>query len=696
MRTSLIIVVGLTAATAWTSAQESGSITLKIGYTDVDGNQDAYEARTNQEDGFVTAITNFTLKHEYDNGVTLNLEGLVDPYREDASFDIDLVNLDWGQLTIHYDQFQTDYHSLGAYTPDSSQLYVNPDSLLSIDRRNLSISGTLDREDLPTIWFKYNRRERDGSKSSTHWSEQHPSPLLGRGIVPSTLQTNETRDSIEIGIDQDIATTSIGASYRYEETSVDDNRYINRSPGNESTQRFVTQNDVSESKTNIARAYLDSSPDAAGKFRVTTAASYVDRETNFNGSRIYGDAFDAPYGSLNEVRRTGDTGFYDLTGLSDLYQFQANANLRFKPNNNWTLIGSTQLEKISKKTVASQEATDWARDTTTFEFTGGESLVDSNSQDDYDELTGRLEARYTGIKKVSLYARSEYTKGDGYIIEDSNSTRVLPNPDATEILVSRENDYKRESSKSTLGFRYYLKPGLTFGARYVYEDRTNEYTPIGETIINNTRLKYPNYVARHDRDGSRIRASLNWRPHAKLSLATLVQIQERDITTVSIEETSTESGTYESYTVSQSLTWSPTSKINVHASAAKSNNTLETPANLVVPTFGGATAQAIVPSSENQVWYATLTSNFRLSETKTLEINYAYLETGKRTDNFYVSVPYGQNLTEHIAGLVYHIKLSENKKLSLGYQFHDSVDAAFYGYADYTAHQVYTVFTTKF
>ena len=131
-------------------------------------------------------------------------------------------------------------------------------------------------------------------------------------------------------------------------------------------------------------------------------------ESDLGGSRIYGQSYDPIFDPIYARRQQRDEGFLDLMGGSQLDQHVVTFNLAWRPTKDWTIIPSFRYEHNNldsfSEAIETNVASTGAAVTT--------APVTAESQRDYDSVTESIEARYTGVKQWTFYAKGEWMQED--------------------------------------------------------------------------------------------------------------------------------------------------------------------------------------------------------------------------------------------------------------------------------------------
>jgi hypothetical protein len=675
----------LISATGIICAAPKEEISITSGYIDVRGSEATYSARTDQKPGYYFSIDEASWSDTIaqDSELSILLSAVPDWGR--YTLEIGLTDPGWGEIELNYEEYQVGYEGVGAYLPTTGELYKTDPSLLWIKRRLFEISTTLSLDEVSSLIINYRNKGRTGHKNATIWGENTNGLLNSepeRAIVPSNRKIDEETHTLEVAYERNSNQSSSALRYRYDHTSIDNELYLSRDIADPETERKVTEKHQSSSHSSSLKSYT--SHQLNDLIGISAAASLTVAETQQEGDRIYGEAFRAPYDISIGVRQSGDIGYRNLKGSSDVRQLIINANVFAKPIQNLRITLSSELEKITRETQNNYLETDIARQPPTYAFAGRESFTESASDNDFDQVSLRLEARYSGFNNLNLYLRGSGYYGDGYIEESSESTLVHPTAGGVEPRLDRKNEYTRKSQSLTSGFSWYPKSNLTVTAQYRHERRDNRYTPLSTYRSARDRLLYPNYLKRHQWVEDSGSTNLRIRLLKGLTVSSKASLTHRDLNTQSVDSHTIQSGSYKAFTASESIRWSVSKRITLQANASWSEIKLTTPSNYLINQNSN-----LITESSYTLIYGSLDLSWNTSESTTLRLHYSYLNTDTFDNNSEVSVGYGNELDESVIELSLQKRFSEKLRTSIGYSYQISADKAFPGTRDFTAHGLF-------
>jgi len=630
----------------------------------IGGNKAQGESRRNASRGAFGGIEDLRFQQTIDKS-TLTIDGRALFDQNDYKVTLDLRRDDVGYLRLSYDEFRTWYNGDGGYYPPANQWYPLSDDALALDRGNFTFEGGLTFKDKPQVTFKYTHAFREGEKSSTIWGITHPTINDTRGLSPSVNKIDERSDAFQIDVSKAIKAWDLGVGMRYENGTMDNALHITQSPGEPGQQRITDQQKTTYDLFN-AHAFTETR--LRSNLVFSTAYSYSGLNNDFSGSRIYGSDFDAGYtpSTLNGA------GYHDLNGGSHLDEHVLTLNLLYKPTPVLAIIPSMRLQKEMLDAHSSGLQTLEA-------FTPASYRADSDG--DRFDVRERLDLNYTGLTNCTLYARGEWTEGDGDLTENGglglvNGIGIPP--------VQRHTDDSRFFQNYSAGIRWYPSRRATLDVggdykRHHYDyDHDTDSTPNDVTSVN----RYPAYLVTQDLESYGGKTRLKFRPWQNMTLVSRYEYQMATIQTKpdGISGLSgVESSKMHSHIVGQDVSWIPWSRLSLQAGLNYVWSKATTPASDYT--------QAVL-DAQNNYWTVNFSSTVVLDDKTDLNLGYSYYRADDYHDNSTFGVPYGAGAEEHSVTVGITRRIRDNIRLFLRYGYYDLTDDTFGGNKDYHAHAV--------
>ncbi len=651
----------------------SGTLSVGGGGTLLDGNRAAYQSWSqHQKDGF-GGIEDLTLVREGDNS-TLKVKGQLLLGDEQYGVHFDYENYSGFTIDAGYSQFRTYYDADGGYIPtDQLWLPMIPD-VAATDRSKLWFELGFTPEDLPAWKLRYQRDMRDGTKGSTHWGDSSLSTAGSRYIVPSFYQLDETRDTFTADISNASVNGSWNAGVRYQETEMENLKNTRRRPF-ESADRYLTTRDQTSSDLFAIHGYV--SRNLSERWRMSVGAIHTKLDTQLDGTRIFGSSgYDPVYDVTYPTRQQRDEGYYDLTGDNQLKQTVANLNFVYTPNKNWSIRPTVRFEDLRVDNASEFIETQVGR---VPPGTVAEEEFMGESSKDWQEVSGRLEVRYTGAPQWTHSLRGEWLSGNGTLMEE------LIDVHTNAVDIDRDTDLDRTTQKYTYSANWYAQPGLSFAAQAYYRLRVNDFTNVRDSTPSVTSGdRYPAYIIGQDFETTDFNIRMTWRPASNLTWVTRYDIQDNSVVTTEAGYLKAESSTTESRIFSQSITWLPTTRWYLVGTFNAVDDDLVTPAT------------ARVGEGNNDYISGTITSGYAVSEASDLLLDFAYTKADNYVDSSDLSVPYLSGFRNTYVAATWVYRASENLVYHFRYSYSENRDDLVGTFNDYEAHTFYAKVQYKF
>jgi hypothetical protein len=582
------------------------------------------------------------------------------------------------EYTVYYDRH-------GGFLP-RFDVWTEPFSRdVHLDRGELWFEAGLRLENVPQVTFRYTHQFRDGMKDSTLWGDYNVNigttlPADRYNIVPAYRDFDEERNIFELNARHQVANTGFGAGVRYEKSDMQNHLYIIRRPGEQpplvtpGSERVVHQQDVVDYDIFTVHAFIEQRISPKALF--TSGYMFTTLDTDLRGSRIVGEGFDPVYDPLFSRRQPFDEGFLNLTGGHNLYQHTANLNLLLKPWEHLSILPSARFSKED------QDGDSWFIETNVGPAPARAAITDrlyAENEDDFLDVTGALELRYTGLTNWVFYTRGEWTRSNGDTYEFERDIT------AGEDHVVLDMDQDRFTQKYSAGVNWYPIRRVNVGLQYYHKIHNADYDNRLDTP------GYPGYIRDQDfeTDDANIRLSL--RPMNNLTLVTRFDIQLSTIDTESGEFREVQSGRMRSHIISQSISWAPLNRLYFQASGTYARDETESPVDRLAPPPG-----SFVRDARNDYMNASVLAGISLDDRTDLQLQYFFYYADNDLDQGVESVPYNSSSEEHGVSASLTRQLTAALRWTLKYAYFTNNDDTFGGNKDYDAHLVYSSMQLRF
>ena len=649
-------------------------------------------------DNLFGGIQDMHLEHALGNDFVAKLDGHAIFGNDDYRFNFEISKEDLGYIRAGYSQYRTWYDGNGGYYPYPSRpggQFLPPEKNVdALDRRNIFIELGLRNPMQPEVTLRYERDTRHGQKDSTIWGDTSLTGGMGiRKIVPSFRNINEVRDVFRLDISQTIGNTDLHLGGRYEHLNNDNSLNLESNP-DQLGHRYVTQHDTLSEDMFSTHGYTETR--FGEKVWFTLGYAYTTFNTDIGGSRVYGPGYDSEFDPTKTPPIAAGQGFYQLVGGSEWGQNVANMNIMWKPNVHLSLIGAVRLE--------SQRNDNTARFVDTLALGDHYALTpyEENSSNDTNKVAESLELRYTGIANWLFHARGEWTEETGTVWDQvrNASTQALVN--------SADIDRTRHVGKYEVGANWYACRQATFSAQYYYKDDENDYSNSGMLfspaslgspavpIVNFPgRLTAQNFVTND------VNTRMTLRPFSNLSLVSQYDFQRLEIDTRDSEVYGgnvADTGKTTNHVFSESITWSPLSRLYVQAGATYFQSKTETPATVTVANLAspGRLLSNESFNFKNDHWTLNLSAGFAFDEKTNLQADYTFYKASNYEDVALYTQPYGAGAEQQTVTLTLNRKLRANVTANVKCGYFQYTDETSGGYNNYSGVLLFTGLQVRF
>ncbi len=650
---------------------------LSAGGSFVNGDTAAFQQRHQLPRGAFGGVEDFHWEKELPNKSTLKIDGrgIFDNHDYRLKFDLDFP--DRGYIRFGYKEFRTYYDGSGGFFPATGvfgdNLALAPHKFndnLAVDRGEVWFETGLVMPGKPNVAFRYSHQFRDGQKGSTEWGQTTQGALGQRGIVPTFLDLDETRDVFALDAKHTLGKTDFGAGVRYEVSDNDDSRNFRRQPL-ETADRFVT--DREEIKTDMFSTHAFSETRLTEQLLFTSGLAYTTLDADLSGQRVYGTDYEAVYDPNLRTGRVNDEGFLALNGGSQMKQYLLNLNLMYMPLESLQLIPSIRVEKEDLNGESTFLETNFASPGTALP----PLLQNLESDRSFVDVSESLELRYTGLTNWVFYTSGFWLEGQGNLREEGNA---LP----TGAGAFRDTEDNRFTQKYTIGAAWYPLTRLNIAGQYYHKIRDNAF----DHEKNFSPKDYPAFLDRQNFETDDMNVRVTWRPCATVTLVSRYDFQLSTIDNRGFSLEEQQSAEITSHIFGETVTWSPLARLYLQGGVNYVLDQTDTPAQDLIGT--------LVHNSKNDYWNGTFTAGFALDKKTDLQGSYFYYRANDFQDAITLSQPYGTSLEEHaITGGITR-RLRENLLLTLKYGYINNRDVTSGGNNNYEAHLVYSTLRCYF
>jgi len=646
-------------------------IDLSAGGFITSGNKAEFQQRHQTSNGAFGGIEDFHYQADVAKGTTMTADGHAIFDNEDYKLSLGLTKEKLGYARFSYNQYRTWYNGDGGFFPPTGTYYPLSDDALELNHGDLLFEAGLRLDNVPKVTFKYEHTFREGSQGSTSWGYAQPAPGVTRGLSPSFYDINEHSDIFQLDVTHQIKATEAGIGVRYETGKLDDALLTDQFPGQPTEQKITDRQGTSYDSFDT-HAFTETW--IKKNLMLSSGFAYSDLDNDFNGSHIYGTDFGVSY----VPNPLADFGYYNLQGGSHLHEYVMDLNLFYKPIEPLSIVPSIRVQKEDTDASSSGIETLGNFATTPFDANGNQSVLDVRT---------RLDVTYKGITNWVLYARGDWTDGEGSLnalggLGPVNGIGTLP--------ITQETDDHRFFQKYSVGARWYPARGVALDAGGYYKVNQYNYDNNVDSTLNSGPDRYPGYLVMQNFETYDGNLRLSLRPLKNVTLTSRYEYQYSTINTTpdAISGLSgVESSTMTSHIIAQDVSWTPWSRLYLQAGVNYVLSQTKTPASDVT--------QAIL-AAQNNYWTVNFSSGLVLDQKTDLKLGFFYYRADDYTDNATAGVPYGAGAEEYGATATLVRRITEHLRLSLKYGFSNYRDALYGGNQDFRAHLVYSSLQYRF
>lgn len=594
----------------------------------ISGNEAAFQRRTQADANGGLGIEDLHYYRDLNKTTSVTIDGRALTGVEDYLGRVVLVKEDVGQVEVGYKTFRTFYDGIGGFFPINAAWYPLDKQDLHVDRGQFSAKVKLALPDKPVFTLSYINETRDGKKDSTIWGDSNltglpttPSNNALRKILPAYLRLDERHELLEAAVEHTVGNTT--AKLRLLGDRVDnlDTRYFTILKGEGATERSKYQADGIRSKSFAAIATTETELNA--KATLNTGLSYQRVESDLSGERP------------NAIGLLPTYDFKDLVGRSKVHVYTANAALGLKVAPTLFIQPAIRAEDAYTKTSGK-----FTRVTGTVAAPVN-AYYNENSRIKDTIVTPELSARYTGIRKVVIYATASdrITRGD----ERKVNPFATATPGATAY---GYNDVDQDQARYTLGANWNYSSMLTFRGEVFHKNHENKFTGYANQLGSS-------YVIGYEFTGLKLTAVV--KPVPELSLTTRYQPQTGRMNITTDSTAKFQSMDAESHLIGETIDWAPYKQVYFQGNLNLAYQTFST----AYPQAGGV-GNDRQRNADNNYWSASFLSGFVVDKLTDAQLEYTY----QTADNYSPELakgtqPYGSAYEESTVTLAIKRKFSD-------------------------------------
>ena len=682
-------------------------IGFTVGDTADYGNRAAYQSRFAQTADFYGGISNLNWQGDVADGLSLALEGHALFGMEDYGFLGTLTKDGMGYVQVGYNQFRTWYDGSGGYIPGAVNKWLPLyDDELSVDRGKVWFEAGLRMENMPEFTFRYTHDWRDGTKDSTAWGGATAvAPAAGYKNVPTLNQLDETTDTFRLDFTHTLGKTDFGGGVSYQNIQNDDTRIMRNGVSTANLALGTRVNNQESYEADIVGANLFSTTRLSDQVMFSFGYNFTGWNTELGGNRP------SVTNSTNALLTGSDHALWGIIGGTEGSTNVLSANLWWNPADDITIVPSVRAElwnndgwanhvsgvRGSNVVAAGGQSPDQiVQNAIGGVYPGaGPNLGDleefkSGGGSDYQEYTETIEARYTGISDILLFAKADFVQFDGemsrYEVADFH-TLAAPTID------DRGTDSEIDKQKYTIGANWYPCSGVSLSAQAYYKNSDAYYDNRGSE---SAMLRQSNY------DTTDVNFRVTWRALPNLTLVSRYDYQQTymDTQAESYGAGATlfvpgliESADITSNIFTQSVTWMPVDRAYLAGTFSYID------ASTTTGAYGNPAS--VNSDSDNDYLTASVTAGYAIDDKTDVTASYSfyYADNYALPRNVTTGVPamgYGTSIEENVFSVSLNRQITPAMLWNIGYGYYIGDDGTAGGNNDFSAHMFSTGLQIRF
>lgn len=693
LRTASLLMLSLVATPAFAASAaqtdalpvfDENYIKFSAGGISYGGNKASGQASTQVPKVGAAGIEAFNYTKELSKVTTMIVDGQALPGAEDYLASIKFTKNEVGSFEAGYRTFRTFYDGAGAFFPTNNVWMAAMPRALHVDRGQFHLGGSVNLPGKPVFTFRYTVNTRDGRKNSTilgdssftgipNYSQSALNPVsIARKLLPAYIEMDERHDTLTASVRHTFGKTTamvslIGTridnvSSRNVDRFVGELRPFPAIPANPLTvippqlsnnpiRGFDNQGRKEDAWTLMATVETEISP------RITfyAGASFRTADADITGSRLITLTLDTtssgPISGVGGFASGGRPPYsYTSAGTikSDLYV--ANAGLRLKPGKDIAVDVGLKAEDydVTANNLATYISTFMVQATGV--VATPQRNVSPNTSKTVERLWApEINARYTGFKKLILFASADYRTSPGD--ERHLDNHVGPGPAGSSIVVPAFSEAAQKVDEKHLN----AKLGGVWSPGSALNVRAEGYTKNHETRFDGYAVSAGSlYVLDYDILGTRVTAT--YRPAPTWSFATRYALQVGKTATMTDIYVRGDSKDSKRHSIGESINWTPNKAFFLQANATLVYDTIST----AYPDAGGL-ANDVLRNADNNFWNGNIVAGFVIDKRTNGQVEATYYKANNYDPAIAAAtVPYGASGREYSVSAGVTRKLTAN------------------------------------
>ena len=623
------------------------------------GSKAASQANTQIPKTGVGGIEELNITRDIDKTTSLVIDARALLGAEDYLAQFRVTKNEVGSFEAGYKRFRTFYDGAGGFFPVNNAwlpIYARP---IYVDRGKFFVNATVALPNAPVFTFRYTNETRSGRKASTIWGDTDFTGVpiyslaalnpysANRKIIPAYVQLGERQETWVASVRQTFGKTTGLLSVSGHRVNNLNTRSIDRYPGelrpfpaipanpptlvppalaNNSVRGFDQQG-LKESGLTVATKVTTVVSD---KITAYIGGNYHRSDNDITGSRLLAGSFAtltgtvAPIGSFTSGGRPPYS--YNSTGALKLKAWTGNVGVETKPTPDLNIHFAVRAEEYKTSGYNNAVYVNNLVNQTTGVV--AQQLVNApNSQKNTEKpWTPAIDARYTGIKNVSLYGSWDYRT----MAQDERSTYSSVSPGGLVIVPttsSASDKVKEKHANLKIGARWSPSTLLNLRGEFFTKDHENRFDGYGPSLGSYYELNY-------DIIGARLSAIVKVTPQLTFNSRYIVQRGKAAIVNTGFVEG--DSNDSRRYQFAETVDWAPHKGFYLQGNV----NVVFDRTSTAFPRTTG-TAADVLRNADNNYWNGSVVAAFVVDKQTDAQVQATYYRTNNYNAALIVTDPYG-------------------------------------------------------
>lgn len=650
----------------------------------ITGDKNAFQARARQSDDGSVGIEDFYYSRDLPKDVSLEIDGRALVGSEDYLGKFRLTKNEVGSFEAGYQRFRTFYDGVGGFFPRNSEWMPLNNADLHTDRSKLWLTGSIALPDRPALTISYVNEIRDGQKDSTIWGDSdftglpNNTPPISqvRKLVPSYINLDEHHESLQATVRQTIKDTTLQLTLLGDRTDNLDTRYVTRFPGEArpfptpnatllqpaskmNNQVLMQQRDGESTKTTGVTGTADTVLNDIFTLRI--GGSYQLVHSDITGDRPLITSTPTATGVVPVTTAT----FQGLTGGSRVKVYTGNLAVDIKATK----------DLFVKVAVRGED--EFIRGQSSYNVLAASGTpavtVTSTPRVDFSRLhqhsaTPVLEARYTGIKNLSIYFNGSLRNLSG-IEKDTSSYNPLTATGGT----LANNNVSEDHGNYALGANWRQSSWLTLRSEVFHKEHQDESAGFGVNLGDY-------YLLSSHFNGAKFSVLAKPDPMVTFTTRYIYQTGEMSVTGFLPTYPSYDSCNAKTHTLGETIDWSPNPQCYAQLNADivyDTINTIYPRAGVTPPSPGnlGFDTNRILQNSDNNYITGSVLVGCVVNKRTDLQAQATYYRANNGDPALAaLTMPYGVSAKDYTVTLGIKYKVSAKLMLNAKIGYLESVN----------------------